>query len=109
MARSESNQAKRPRLVALSEEMRYRSGLLAQELSRWPDVSMRPMFGLRAFYRGPVIFAMLPDKRAFESATAIASKEGGKWKLFELANDHDIDTALVVLDKSYRKAAGPTH
>lgn len=102
--------------MPLSEEMRHRSGLLAQELSRWPDVNMRPMFGLRAFYRGTVVFAMLPDKRALESAKAIAyklpsgvqSKEGGKWKLFELENDHDIGRALVTLDKAYRKAAGPT-
>ena len=73
------------------------------------------MFGLQAFYRGTVIFAMLPDKRALESATAIAYKladgaettEGGKWKLFELENDRDIGRALAVLDKAYRKAVGP--
>jgi hypothetical protein len=72
------------------------------------------MFGLRAFYRGTVVFAMLPDKRALESAKAIAyklpsraqSKEGGKWKLFELENDRDIGRALVTLDKAYREAVG---
>jgi hypothetical protein len=76
---------------------------------------MRPMFGLHAFYRGTVIFAMLPDKRALESAKAIAyklpnqapGKEAGKWKLFELENDRDIDRALVTLDMAYRQAAGP--
>jgi hypothetical protein len=73
------------------------------------------MFGLHAFYRGTVVFAMLPDKRALESAKAIAyklpyetqSEEGGKWQLFELENDRDIDRALVTLDKAYKKAAGP--
>ncbi|MGA3239082.1 MAG: hypothetical protein ABSG03_22620 [Bryobacteraceae bacterium] len=93
--------------------MRHRSTLLAEELSRWPGVSMRPMFGLHAFYRGAVIFAMLPDKRALESAKAIAyklpygvqSKEPGKWKFFELENDRDIGEALVTLDKAYRMAA----
>jgi hypothetical protein len=73
------------------------------------------MFGLHAFYRGTVVFAMLPDKRALESAKAIAyklpseapGKEGGKWKLLELENDRDIGRALVALDKAYRKAAGP--
>jgi hypothetical protein len=72
------------------------------------------MFGLHAFYRGTVVFAMLPHKRALESANAIAyklldgaqSKQGGKWKLFELESDHDIGRALVALDKAYRKAAG---
>src|SRR6266481_2773038 len=115
MATSGANRGKRPRLVPLSEEMRHRSSLLAEELLRWPGVSMRPMFGLRACYRGTVVFAMLPDKRALESAHAIAyklpsgvqSKEGGKWTLFELENDHDIGRALVNLDKAYRKAAGP--
>ena len=74
------------------------------------------MFGLHAFYRGAVVFAMLPDKRALESVKAIAyklpdsvpSKEGGKWKLFDLENDRDIGRALVTLDKAYRKAAGPS-
>jgi hypothetical protein len=72
------------------------------------------MFGMLAFYRGTVVFAMLPDKRALESAKAIAyklpceaqRKEGGKWKFFELENDHDIGRALVTLDESYRQAAG---
>jgi hypothetical protein len=76
---------------------------------------MRPMFGLRAFYRGAAVFAMLPEKRALENAKAIAyklphgvqSNEGGKWKLFELEDDRDIDRALITLDKAYRKAAGP--
>ena len=115
MATSGANRGKRPRLVPPSEEMRHRSALLAQELSRWPGVSMRPMFGMHAFYRGTVVFAMLPDKRALESAKAIAyklpseasGKERGKWKLFELENDRDIGRALVTLDKAYRKAAGP--
>src|ERR1700689_2716091 len=115
MATSEASRGKRPRLVPISEEMRHRSALLAQELSRWPGVSMRPMFGLHAFYRGTVVFAMLPHKRALESAKAIAyklldgvpSKEGGKWKLFELESDRDIGRALVALNKAYRRAAGP--
>ena len=113
MATSGANRGKRPRLVPPSEEMKHRSSLLAHELSRWPDVSMRPMFGLRAFYRGTVVFAMLPHKRGLESAKAIAyklpsgahSKEGGKWKLFKLEDDHDIGRALVILDKAYKKAA----
>jgi hypothetical protein len=95
--------------------MKARSAVLAQELSRWPGVSMRPMFGLNAFYRGTVIFAMLPEKRALESPKAIAyklphgvqTKEGGKWKLFELEDDRDIGRALITLDKAYRNAAGP--
>jgi hypothetical protein len=72
------------------------------------------MFGLRAFYRGAVVFAMLPDKRALESPKAIAYKlpdvtrrrEGEKWQLFELKNEHDIDHVLALLEKAYTRAAG---
>ena len=105
---------KRPRLVLVSEEMRRICVLLAQELLRWPDVSARPMFGLRAFYRGSVVFAMLPDKRALENPQAVAYKlpdgaqkrEGEKWQLFQLKNEHDIENALARLDKAYRRAVG---
>jgi hypothetical protein len=106
--------SKRPRLVLIPEETKHICLLLARELLRWPDVSARSMFGLRAFYRGAVVFAMLPDKRALESPKAIAYKlpdvarrrEGEKWQLFELKNEHDIDHALALLDKAYSRAVG---
>jgi len=105
---------KRPKLVPVSEEMRHVCLLLAQELLRWPDVSARSMFGLHAYYRGAVVFAMLPGKRALESPKAIAyklpggalRKEGEKWQLCELKNEHDIDNALARLDEAYTRAAG---
>ena len=110
MAKSVARQ--RPRLVPIPEHIRHLCALLGQELLRWPDVSARPMFGLWAFYRGTVVFAMLPDKRALESPTAIAYKlpdglrkrEGEKWRLCELKDEHDIDGALAYLDAAYRKA-----
>jgi hypothetical protein len=103
---------KRPKLVPVSEEMRHICALLAEELLRWPDVSARPMFGLRAFYRGAVVFAMLPDKRALENPKAIAYKlpdgakrsEGEKWQLCEIRNEYDIDNALGRLEKAYTRA-----
>jgi hypothetical protein len=89
--------------------MKHICALLAKELLRWPDVSTRPMFGLRAFYRGTVVLAMLPDKRALEDCQSIAYKlptgasttEGEKWRLFELKVEHDIGSALAHLDKAY--------
>src|SRR5260370_24787025 len=103
---------KRPKLVPVSEEMRRICEMLAGELLRWPDVSVRPMFGMRAVYRGKVVFAMLPDKRALENPKAIAyqrfevqGKDKEKWKLFELENEEHIGRALVNLDMSYTKAA----
>ena len=105
---------KRPKLAPVSEEMRHTSALLEQELLGWPGVSVRPMFGMRALYRGAAIFAMLPDKRALENPNAIACKlaggtekrEGAKWHLVELKNERDLKAALACLDKAYRSAAG---
>jgi hypothetical protein len=111
---AKSTRGKRPQLVAVSGEMRRVSSLLEQELLRWPDVKVRSMFGLRAFYRGVVIFAMLPDKRALENPQAIGYKladgdpkrPGEKWLLFDLKNENEIDNALACLDTAYRRAAG---
>jgi len=104
---------KRPKLVPVSEEMRRICEMLARELLCWPDVSIRPMFGMRAVYRGKVVFAMLPDKRALENPKAIAykrfevqGKDDEKWKLFELENEQHIGRALVHLNRSYAEAVG---
>src|SRR6266700_4015453 len=91
--------------------MRRLSALLSEELLRWPGVSTKPMFGMRAFYRGGIVFAMLPDKRGFNSPNAIMYKlpdgrqkrEGPKWQFFEVEADV-VSKALACLDKAYRKA-----
>src|SRR5437899_999829 len=108
--------SKRPKLPPPSEQMKHISGLLTRELLQWSNVTTRPMFGLRAFYRGAVVFAMLPDKRAFESPDGIAcklapdaqSKPGEKWQVYELKNALDIDKALAYLDKASKHAAKAT-
>ena len=113
MARSAAG--KRPQLVPVSEEMAHMCALLAQELLRWLDVRERSMFGLRAFYRGAAVFAMLPEKRALEDPRSISYKladgshrtEGEKWQGFELNDEHDVDHALARLATAYRKAARP--
>ena len=69
------------------------------------------MFGYRAFYRGPKIFALFPDKRALEPPDAIMyklhdsghQKEGKKWLVFEL-NGRQIREAILTLEKAYSKA-----
>jgi hypothetical protein len=112
MKKHSSGTRARPKLVAASEEMKRISVLLSGELLQWPGVSVRPMFGLRAAYRGAAIFAMLPAKRALESPTAIAYKlpggterrEGEKWRLFELDKDRSINDALACLQKAYKRA-----
>jgi hypothetical protein len=107
---------KRPKLPRISEEMRRMCVMLGNEMLRWPDVRTNPMFGMRAFYRRKTVFAMLPDKRAFEKADSIMYKmanaaekrEGKKWTLFKLTTAEDLGAALDILDKAYRKAKPPT-
>lgn len=100
--------SKRPNLPHVSQEMRRFYGLPGEELLRWPDVKARPMFGLRAYYRGEQVFALIPDKRALESVTAIAFKPAdqtqGKWKLFEIEDQGDLSGVLACLDKAWNDA-----
>src|SRR5258708_28695070 len=103
---------KRPKLVPISEEMRRISAMLGEELLRWPQVRTHPMFGMRAFYRGKIVFAILPEKRAFERRDSIMYKlsggsektEGKKWKLFDVSGEEDLRAALDALVKAYASA-----
>lgn len=81
--------------------MRRMCALLAEELLQWPGVNMRPMFGMRAVYHGPAIFALLADKRALENPRSIGYKQAGKWKHFEMDGEQDISKALALLEKAY--------
>jgi hypothetical protein len=104
---------KRPKLPHISEEMRRLCVMLGEEILRWPDVRTKPMFGMRAFYRKNTVFALLPDKRAFENADSIAyknvasakAKEGKKWKLLVLTTAQELTPALEILNNAYEKAA----
>ena len=82
--------------------MKHACALLAQEVSGWPGVTTRLMFGFRAVYREGVVFAMLPDKRSLEIANSIAYKDGGTWKSFEVVDVRGIGRALGILEKAYR-------
>lgn len=96
-----------PRRIKLpkpSEEMRYTFSLLAEEVSAWPEVTLKPMFGLRAMYRSKAIFGMIPDQRSLEIADAIAYKVKGKWVLFEMKDQQRIAGALAALEKAYAQA-----
>src|SRR5258708_4729562 len=64
----------RPPLVAPSEEMRAWSAALEKELLTWPQVSIKPMFGFRAAYRGKRIFAALPRTRALVGSNLVEFK-----------------------------------
>lgn len=115
----------RPKFRAVSEEMKQWSALLEQELSSWPQVTLRPMFGLTGIYRKERIFGILPRTKAFETPTSVAFKihrptsqtakllkederlmiTKGKragWITFEVNNAAELRDALKWFDLAYR-------
>jgi hypothetical protein len=118
----------RPRMPHASVEMKQWSAMLGNELNSWPQVTARPMFGLRGFYRGKKIFAALPVTRGIQNPNSLifrikpmppgllerAKKEpridtenrvpGAKWFLFELSSTADLRDALWWLNQAYDHA-----
>jgi hypothetical protein len=118
----------RPKMPHTSEEMKQWSAMLGNELSTWPRVTTRPMFGLRGFYRGRKIFAALPATRAIKNPNSLifrikpmppdlmerAKKEpridtesrvpSAKWFIFELNSAADLRDALWWLNHAYEHA-----
>jgi hypothetical protein len=117
--------SKRPKLLRISEEMKQWSALLGIELSAWPGVKSRPMFGFIGFYRGDKIFAGLPRTRALHTPNSIifrldpmppkllkraqedsrisSEKEvpGRRWYSFELSSADELRDALWWLNQAY--------
>ena len=118
----------RPKMALASEEMKQWSAMLGNELSTWPQVTARPMFGLRGFYRGKKIFAALPVTRGFSTPNSLifrikpmppdllerAKKEpridtenripSAKWFIFELNSEADFRDTLWWLNHAYEHA-----
>lgn len=118
----------RPKLLRISEEMRQWSAMLDQELSSWPRVTSRPMFGLIGFYHRGAIFAALPRTRALGTPSSIIFKIDplspalsrrarkdprigserrsldGTWHSFELNTIGDLRDALWWLNRAYQAA-----
>jgi hypothetical protein len=118
----------RPKMPQTSEEMKQWSAMLGNELITWPQVTTRPMFGLRGFYRGKKIFAALPVTRAIRNPNSLifriqpmppnllkrATKEpridtesripSAKWFTFELNSEADFRDALWWLNQAYEHA-----
>ena len=67
----------RPSLPKVDPEVRRWCELLELELSGWPQVTSRPMFGLEAFYRSAHIFAALPRTRGADSPSSMLIKLPG--------------------------------
>ena len=107
--------AERPRLFKIDAEMQRWCALLEQELLAWPDVSVKPMFGMIGFYHGKNIFATIPRTRAAESARSLLIKlpaangkrlkptsgQDSSWVAYELDSENDITDALAWLERAY--------
>ena len=127
MQSRQSTNRHRPPLVAPSEEMRAWAAALEEELLTWPQVSIKPMFGFRAAYRGKRIFAALPrtralvgsnlvefklqpplkrlaEKAARDPRVHISSMSRAGWASFELTKHADLRGALEWLDEAWRAA-----
>ena len=73
-AKPKSNRRKMPKWFPIDDEMKELSAMLEKEVSDWPGVSMRPMFGYQGLYRDGVIFAALPRSRAMKSPRSFMFK-----------------------------------
>jgi len=118
----------RPKMPPISEEMKQWSAMLGQELSGWPQVTSRPMFGMLGFYRRKKIFAALPVSRAIgtpnsvifrfdpmppdlkqlalkESRITTDSETPGprRWFTFEIGSTADLRDALWWLNHAYER------
>jgi hypothetical protein len=126
--RAKKTKRPRQRMPLASEEMKQWSTMLGGELSTWPQVTARPMFGLRGFYRGKKIFAALPVTRAIKNPNSLifrikpmppdllerARKEpridtenavpSAKWFVFELNSEADFRDALWWINQAYDHA-----
>ena len=114
----------RPKLPAVSEEMKAWAMALASEVGTWPRVSSRAMFGFTALYRGKRIFAVLPRTRGMGSASSLAFKlekpgrrvlarlkkdkrisstvmQASRWFVLEMASGEDLKDALEWLGRAY--------
>lgn len=103
--------------------------MLQSELTSWPHVSTKSMFGFLSFYRRGVIFAALPRSRGFDSPSSLILKfnpmppallkraqsdrrmdtntrvPGKGWFTFRLNSEGDLRDALWWLSQAYEASA----
>jgi hypothetical protein len=73
-AKTKSKRSKMSKLFLVDDEMKELSAMLEKEISDWPGVSKKAMFGFQGLYRDGVIFAALPRSRAMNSPRSIIFK-----------------------------------
>jgi hypothetical protein len=123
-----SARREKPKFPAISEEMQQWSALLEAEVTSWPSVTCKRMFGFRFVYRGKIVFAALPYSRGLFTPSSFMLKfdpmppglfqqaqreprldtstrvEGRGWFSFELFSNADVRDALWWLSQAYQAA-----
>jgi hypothetical protein len=108
--------------------MKHWSAMLQAQMSGWPGITTRSMFGFVFYYRRGTVFAALPRTRGFDSPSSLvfkfdsmpanlrkrakadtriaasmkASSKG--WLSFELSSEGDLRDGLFWLNHSYEAA-----
>jgi len=128
VAKPKSKRPKRPKLFPIDDEMKELSAMLETEVSDWPGISKKPMFGYQGLYRNGKIFAALPRSRAMKSPRSLMFKfasmppatiesakkdsrvdtvsgmSGAGWFFFELDETSATKDALGWLGRAYEAA-----
>ena len=119
-ARTQRAMRERPKMPPISEEMKQWSAMLKTELSGWPQISTKPMFGMMGLYRRKKIFGGLPVTRGFDTPNSVifrfdpmprdleqrALKDsriapGKRWLSFNMRSPEDLRDALWWLNQAY--------
>jgi hypothetical protein len=112
----------RPKMPRISEEMKQWSAMLKTEVSGWPQISTKPMFGMMGLYRRKKIFGGLPVTRGFDTPNSVifrfdpmpqdleerALKDpriapGKRWFSFNVRSAEDLRDALWWLNQAYER------
>jgi hypothetical protein len=72
--KTKSKRPKMPKFFPIDDEMKELSAMLEKEVSDWPGISKKPMFGYQGLYRDGKIFAALPRSRAMKSPRSLMFK-----------------------------------
>lgn len=126
--KTKSKRPRMPKFFAVDEEMKHRASLIEGEMTLWPGVTTKPMFGMISFFRKNAIFAAVPRTRTLRSPQSIIMKfhpvpdslaekikaekriadrapgPGAGWHAFELSSHGDIHDALWWLNQAYEVA-----
>ena len=113
----------RPKMPPVSEEMKQWSALLNAEVTGWPHISTKPMFGMMGLYRKKKIFGGLPVTRGFDTPNSVifrfdpmppelqerALKDrriapGTRWFSFQVNSTEDLRDVLWWLNQAYERA-----